>query len=74
MEHLKGTRLPADALVENVEAFMEMDGLTVDEAIAETLNCFPGTPGGAATIRAFTKVECATFVPKKFRKPGSSPA
>jgi uncharacterized protein (DUF433 family) len=49
---LKGTRLPADALVENVEAFMEMDGLTVEEAIAETLNCFPGTPGGADTVRA----------------------
>ncbi len=43
---LKGTRLPADALVEDVKSFMEMDGLTVDQAIAETLDCFPGTPGG----------------------------
>ncbi len=49
---LIGTRLPADALVENVEAFMEMDGLTEEQAIAETLDCFPGTPGGADTIRA----------------------
>jgi uncharacterized protein (DUF433 family) len=49
---LKETRLPADAIVENVESFMEMDGLTVDQAIAETLDCFPGTPGGAGTIRA----------------------
>ena len=49
---LKGTRLPSDALVENVESFIEADGLTVDEAIAETLDCFPGTPGGADTIRA----------------------
>lgn len=49
---LKGTRLPADTLVENVEAFMEIDGQSLDEAISSTLDSFPSTPGGAKTIRA----------------------
>ena len=48
---LKGTRLPADALVENVEAFMEIDGMTEERAIEETLECFPDTPGGKDTLR-----------------------
>jgi uncharacterized protein (DUF433 family) len=47
----KNTRLPVSAVVENVDAFMEMDGLTLDQAIAETLACFPSTPGGADAIR-----------------------
>jgi uncharacterized protein (DUF433 family) len=49
---LKGTRLPADALVGNVESFIELEGMTEDQAIEATLECFPGTPGGAETIRA----------------------
>lgn len=48
----KHSRLPVDTIVENVDAFMEIDGLSVDQAIAETLNCFPWTPGGADGIRA----------------------
>jgi uncharacterized protein (DUF433 family) len=48
----KGTRLPVDSVVENVDAFMEMEGLSLDEAIAETLKCFPSTPDGADGIRA----------------------
>lgn len=48
---LKGTRLPADALVENVEAFRELKGMTEDEAIDATLECFPDTPGGKDTVR-----------------------
>jgi uncharacterized protein (DUF433 family) len=48
---LKGTRLTPDTLTGNVEAFMELRGMTEDQAIDATLECFPGTPGGAATIR-----------------------
>jgi len=48
----KNTRLPVDSVVENVDAFMEMEGLSLDHAIAETLKCFPSTPGGADGIRA----------------------
>lgn len=47
---LKGTRLPADALVENVEAFIKVQGMTEDQAIDATLNCFPDTPGGKDTL------------------------
>lgn len=47
----RNTRLPVSAIVENVDAFMELDGLTLDEAITETLECFPSTPGGADAIR-----------------------
>ncbi len=45
------TRLPADTLVENVEAFMELEGMSEPEAVEAILECFPGTPGGAETIR-----------------------
>ncbi len=48
---LKGTRLPADTLVENVEAFMELESMNEEQAIEATLECFPSTPGGADTIR-----------------------
>lgn len=49
---LKGTRLPADTLTGNVESFMELAGMTEDQAIDATLECFPGTPGGKETLRA----------------------
>jgi hypothetical protein len=45
------TRLPADTLVNNVEAYMELQGMTEDQAIAATLENFSSTPGGADTIR-----------------------
>ena len=48
----KGTRLPVEAIVENVDAFMELDGLTEDGAVTATLECFPSVPGGADGIRA----------------------
>ena len=48
----KSSRLPVDAVVENVDTCMEIEGLSLDEAIAETLECFPSTPGGADGIRA----------------------
>jgi hypothetical protein len=45
------TRLPVDTLVENVEAFMELEGMTEDQAIEATLDCFPGVHGGKDTLR-----------------------
>jgi hypothetical protein len=53
MKNEKGqlTRLPVSALVENVEAFMEMEGMTKDQAIEATLDCFPGVNGGKNTLR-----------------------
>ena len=48
----KGTRLPVEAVVENVDAFVEVDGLSEDGAVAATLQCFPSVPGGADGIRA----------------------
>ena len=45
------TRLPVDALVGNVESFMELDGLSEDAAIEATLEQYPNTPGGAKSIR-----------------------
>ena len=45
------TRLPVAALVENVEAFMEIEYMSELEAIEATLEQFPGTQGGAETIR-----------------------
>ncbi len=44
------TRLPANTLVENVEAYMELGGMSESEAVAATLEQFP-VHGGAETIR-----------------------
>ena len=46
------TRLAVDDVVGNVEAFMELRGLSEESAIDATLEQFPETPGGAKTIRA----------------------
>ncbi len=48
----KGRRLPVDTIVENVDAFMDIEGQSFDDAVASTLECFPDTPGGADAIRA----------------------
>ncbi len=56
---LRGTRLPVEAITENVDAFMEIEGQSLDEAILSTLECFPGTPGGAAGIRAVLEYRAA---------------
>jgi uncharacterized protein (DUF433 family) len=37
---LKNTRLPVDAIIENYDAFRD-EGLSPEEAIAETLDCYP---------------------------------
>ena len=48
---LIGTRVPAETVVENVEAYLE-EGLSLDQAIDATLECFPSVPEGAEGIRA----------------------
>lgn len=48
----RNSRLPVSVVLENVDAFMEIDGLSEDQAIAATLDCFPSTPGGPDAIRA----------------------
>jgi hypothetical protein len=45
--------LAAKLAVGDVDAFMEVDGLSEDGAVAATLECFPSVPGGAVGIRAF---------------------
>jgi uncharacterized protein (DUF433 family) len=45
------SRLPVSAVVQNYDDFLE-DGMTPDEAVAETLKTYPTTPGGADAIRA----------------------
>jgi uncharacterized protein (DUF433 family) len=47
-----GTRLPAETVTDNVDAYMELHGQSLDQAIASTLESFPDTPGGADAIRA----------------------
>ena len=49
---LKGTRLPADTLVSNVESFVELDGMSEDQAINATMEAFPEIPGGEGTLRS----------------------
>jgi uncharacterized protein (DUF433 family) len=48
----KNTRLPVETIVGNVDAFMEIDGLSEDGAIEATFDCFPSVPGGMNGIRA----------------------
>ena len=46
---LKNTRLPVEAITGNYDAFRD-EGLSPDEAIAETLDCYP--EAGRHAIRA----------------------
>ena len=46
------TRLPVDVLIGNIEAFIELDGMTEDRAIEATLEQFPDVYGGKSTLRA----------------------
>ena len=46
-----GSRLPVSAVVANYDDFLE-EGMSPEEAIAETLVTYPSTPGGAGAIRA----------------------
>jgi uncharacterized protein (DUF433 family) len=45
---LVGTRIPVSAIIENYEAFLD-EGVTPDEAFAETLDCYPSA--GAQRVR-----------------------
>lgn len=45
------TRLPVSTVIGTVDAFIELEGLTEDQAIIASLACFPSTPGGADAIR-----------------------
>jgi uncharacterized protein (DUF433 family) len=47
---LRGTRLPAETLLDNVDGYMD-EGQSLEQAIFSTLESFPSTPGGAETIR-----------------------
>ncbi len=54
----KNTRLPVETITDNVDAYMDA-GLPLDRAIAETLDSFPSTPGGADGIRAVLEFRAA---------------
>ncbi len=47
----KHTRLPVETLTGSVDSLIEIDGLSLDEAIAETLQCHTSVPAGADSIR-----------------------
>jgi uncharacterized protein (DUF433 family) len=49
---LKNTRLPVEAITENYDAFRN-EGLSSDEAIAETLDCYP--EAGADAIKSILR-------------------
>ena len=49
---LKNTRLPVEALTSNYDAFRDQ-GLSPDDAIAETLDCYP--EAGLDNIRAILR-------------------
>lgn len=44
----EGTRMPVEIAIDNYYAFMEIDGLSDEQAIAETLDCFPTIPSAEA--------------------------
>jgi len=44
----EGTRMPVEIAIENYYAFIEIDGLSDEQAIAETLDCFPSIPSAEA--------------------------
>ena len=54
----RGTRLPAQTIADNVDAYLD-DGLSLDEAIAETLDNFPTVPNGVDGIRALLRYRAA---------------
>jgi uncharacterized protein (DUF433 family) len=49
---LKNTRLPVEAITGRYDAFRD-DGLSVDDAIAETLDCYP--EAGLEAIKSVLK-------------------
>jgi len=53
---LKNTRLPVHAIIGNYDAFRD-EGLSPDDAIAETLDCYP--EAGLDTIKAILAYRAA---------------
>jgi uncharacterized protein (DUF433 family) len=53
---LRNTRLPVEAITGNYDAFLE-EGLSPDQAIAETLDCYPGA--GLENIKAILDYRAA---------------
>jgi uncharacterized protein (DUF433 family) len=51
-----GTRMPVETAIENYDVFREIDGLSDEQAIAETLRCFPTIPS-AETLRLVLSYE-----------------
>ena len=51
----EGTRIPVETAIGNYYGFIEIDGLSEEQAIAEALRCFPSIPSPAAlqTVMAF---------------------
>jgi uncharacterized protein (DUF433 family) len=54
----EGTRMPVEIAIDNYHAFIEMDGLSDEQAIAETLDCFPTIPS-AEVLRCVIAFEAA---------------
>ncbi len=50
------TRLPADTLTGNVEAYIELQGMTKDQAIAATLENFPVRPVVLTRFASFWRI------------------
>ncbi len=44
----EGTRMPVEIAIENYYAFREIDGLSDEQAVTETLKCFPTIPSAEA--------------------------
>jgi uncharacterized protein (DUF433 family) len=54
----EGTRMPVQIAIDNYYAFLEIDGLSDEQAIAETLRCFPSIPSPDA-LRIVVAFEAA---------------
>jgi uncharacterized protein (DUF433 family) len=54
----EGTRMPVEIAIENYYAFREIDGLSDEQAIIETLDCFPTIPSAEA-LRSVIAFEAA---------------
>jgi uncharacterized protein (DUF433 family) len=44
----EGTRMPVEIAIENYYAFRDIDGLSDEQAVTETLDCFPTIPSAEA--------------------------
>ncbi len=53
-----GTRMPVETAIENYHAYRELQGMSDEEAVRATLECFPTIPGGEG-LRAVLAYEAA---------------